>query len=172
MRDTRDDTHPACIRRYTPLALSARMPESRTRQWLGASEYVHIVIGGPPVHRRHWRLGCLVLGGGLALLSLGACSLSRAGASATPTSTVAPARPTTIAGFPAVIADTQGSGPVNGGAMLRREFVANGLFYIIQLMSPHSLAQVQQRLGPLYASVLASFQPGPGEPSNAICPAS
>jgi hypothetical protein len=78
---------------------------------------------------------------------------------------------TTIAGFPAVIADTVPDGSGSAGAELQRYFVANGLFYSIQLTSPQSLAQVQQRLGPFYATVLASFQPGPGKPGNVICPA-
>jgi len=36
-------------------------------------------------------------------------------------------------------------------------------------MSPQTLDQLRQRLGPLYAQILASFQPGPGEPGNVIC---
>jgi anti-sigma factor RsiW len=81
------------------------------------------------------------------------------------------AKTTTIAGFPAVVADHNPPvGVASGGAQLERLFVANGLFYIIQLTSPQGLDLLQQRLGQLFAQILASFQPGPGKPGNVICP--
>ncbi len=78
---------------------------------------------------------------------------------------------TTVGGFPAVLANgTPASGTGNIGPWLARLFVANGLFYRIQLSSPQSsLSQVQQRLGPLFAQILASFAPGPGQPGDLSC---
>jgi hypothetical protein len=81
------------------------------------------------------------------------------------------AKTTTVAGFPAVVADHNPPvGAPSGGAQLERLFVAHGLFYIIQLSSPQVLDTLQQRLGPLFAQILASFQAGPGKPGNVICP--
>jgi hypothetical protein len=81
------------------------------------------------------------------------------------------AKTTTVAGFPAVVADHNPPvGVPSGGAQLERLFVAHGLFYSIQLSSPQGLDMLQQRLGPLFAQILASFQPGSGKPGNVICP--
>jgi hypothetical protein len=78
---------------------------------------------------------------------------------------------TTVAGFPAVVADHDPPvGVASPGAQLVRDFVANGLFYIIQLTGEGELLnQLQQRLGPLFAQILASFKPGPGQPGNLVC---
>jgi hypothetical protein len=77
---------------------------------------------------------------------------------------------TTVAGFPAVVADNgPPAGTASAESTLARLFVARGLFYVVQLMSPQTLDQLRQRLGPLYAQILATFQPGPGKPGNVIC---
>lgn len=83
------------------------------------------------------------------------------------------AKTTTVANFPAVVADH--SHPNNSSAppMLERQVVANGLFYDISFyrsqFDTEPLDTLRQQLGPLYAQILATFQPGPGEPGNVIC---
>ncbi len=83
------------------------------------------------------------------------------------------AKTATVGSYPAV-ADDQDIpiGRVSGGALLQRYFVANGLFYAIQLHGEASLDLDQLRAlwGASYAYMLASFQAGPGEPGNVICP--
>lgn len=81
------------------------------------------------------------------------------------------AKTVTVAGYPAVVGDQEPKpGTVTGGASLQRYFVANGLFYDIHLTSLLDLDHLRARLGPTYAHILDSFQPGASKPGNAICP--
>jgi hypothetical protein len=75
-----------------------------------------------------------------------------------------------VAGFSAVVADHNPTpGVASNGAHLVRLFVAKGLFYDIELSSPQGLDTLRPRLGPLFAQILASFQPGPGLVGTFTC---
>ena len=77
---------------------------------------------------------------------------------------------TTVAGFPAVVADYDPTpGSASNGAHLVRLLVANGLFYDIELSSPQLLSTLRPRLGPLFAQLLATFKPGGGQHGTLVC---
>jgi hypothetical protein len=80
-----------------------------------------------------------------------------------------------VNGYPAVVLDTNGGDPVDGYSAVAygRAFFAKGIAFEIWLQGsprlPEDIAAFLQMEQPVFAHILASFQPGPGATPVAHC---